>query len=95
MRITLRNENIPTLPKAIPSFSPCSLVPLCVAGYCNVDLQSSYLKAKSLEQRGYRPKHGFKLKLFFSIFSKLNQIRINKAGVKLQAYMTLQIFCNP
>ena len=47
MRITLRNENIPTLPKAIPSFSPCSLVPSCVAGYCNVDLQSSYLKAKS------------------------------------------------
>ena len=95
MRITLRNENIPTLPKAIPSFNPCSLVPSCVAGYCNVDLQSSYLKAKSLEQRGFRSKHGFKLKLFFSIFSKLNQIRINKAGVKLQAYVTLQIFCNP
>ena len=40
-------------------------------------------------------KHGFELKFLFSIFSKLNQIKINKAGVKLQAYVTLQILCNP
>ena len=69
MRITLRNENIPTLPKAIPSFNPCSLVPSCVAGCCNVDLQSSYLKAKILEQCGFCSKHGFKVK-FFSQFSR-------------------------
>ena len=41
-------------------------------------------------------KHGFELKLFFSIFSKLTQIEltqieINKAGVKLQTYVTLEI----
>ena len=50
----MRNENIPTLPKVILSFNPCSLLQWCVAGYCGVDLQSSYLlKAKSLEQRGF------------------------------------------
>ena len=31
----------------------------------------------------------------FSQLSKLNQIKINKAGVKLQAYVTLEILCNP
>ena len=67
----------------------------CVAGYCGVDLQSSYLKAKRLEKRVFGSKYGLELKLFFSIFSKLNQIKIDKARVKLQAYVTLQILCNP
>ena len=40
-------------------------------------------------------KHGFELKFLFSIFSKLNQIKINKTGVKLQAYVTLEILCSP
>ena len=83
------------LPKAIFSFNPCSLGLYCVIGYRNVDLQSSYLKAQSLEQRGFFSKHVFELKSFFSFFSKLNQIKINKAGVKLQAYVTLQMLCNP
>ena len=30
-----------------------------------------------------------------SVFSKINQIKINKVGVKLQAYVTLTILCNP
>ena len=47
-----RNENIHTLPKAILSFNPWSLVQKFVEGYCDVYLQSSYLKAKRLEQRG-------------------------------------------
>ena len=38
--------------------------------------------------------HGFELKLSFSIFSKFNQIKINKTGVKLQAYVSLQISLN-
>ena len=46
-------------------------------------------------QRDRFKKHGFELKFLFSIFSKLNQIKINKAGVKLQAYVALEIFCNP
>ena len=71
------------------------MVQQCVEDYCDVDLQSSYLKAKGLEQRGFGSKHGFELKFFFSIFLKRNQIKINKAGVKLQAYVTLQIYCNP
>ena len=48
-----------------------------------------------LSQHDKFKKHGFELKFLFSIFSKLNQIKINKAGVKLQAYVTLQILCNP
>ena len=51
--------------------------------------------AKRLEQRGFRSKLELELKFFFSVFSKLNQIKINKTGMKLQAYMTPQIFCNP
>ena len=47
-----------------------------------------------MEQCGFDSKHGFELKFFFSIFWKLNQIKINKTGVKLQAYVTLQILCN-
>ena len=47
-----------------------------------------------MEQRGFGSKHVFKLKFFFSIFSKLNKIKINKADVKVQAYVTLQILCN-
>ena len=38
-----------------------------------------------MEQCGFGSKHGFELKFFFSVFSKLNQTKINKAGVKLQA----------
>ena len=63
-------------------FPSCTLV----AAYCDIDVQSSYLKAKSLEQRGFGWKHELELKLFFSIFWKFNQIKINKTGVKLQAY---------
>ena len=85
----LRNENIPTLSKAILSFNSCSIVQQCVEVYCDVDLQSSYFKAKRLEQRGFCSKHGFELKNFFSIFLKFNQIKINKAGVKLQAFVIL------
>ena len=48
-----------------------------------------------MEQRGFGSKHLFKLKLFFSLFSKLNQTKIKKARVKLQAYVTPQILCNP
>ena len=36
----------------------------------------------------------FELKFFFSIFLQLNQIRIKKSGLKLQAYVILQILCN-
>ena len=46
-------------------------------------------------QRDKFKKHGFELKFLFSIFSKRNQIKIIKAGVKLQAYVTLEILCNP
>ena len=91
----LKNENIPTLPQTILSFNSCSLVQQCVVGYRDVDLQSNYLKVKSLEQRRFGSKHGFELKFFFSIFSKLNQTKINEASVMLQAYVTLQILCNP
>ena len=59
---------------------PSPLTAWC--SYFDVDLQSSSFKAKSLEQRGFGWKHGFELKFFFSIFSKLNQIKNNKAGVK-------------
>ena len=79
-----RNENIPTLPKGIFSFNACSLVQQYIAGYCDVDLQSSYFKAKSLEQCGFGSKHGFELNFFFSIFLEFSKIKIDKAGVKLQ-----------
>ena len=36
-------------------------------------------------------KNTFDLKSLVSIFSKLNQIKINQADVKLQAYVTLQM----
>ena len=36
-------------------------------------------------------KNAFDLKSLVSIFSKLNQIKINQADVKLQAYVTLQM----
>ena len=39
-------------------------------------------------------KHVLELKFFFSIFLQLNQIKIKKAGLKLQAYVILQILCN-
>ena len=91
----LRNENIPTLPETILSFNPCSLVQQFVVGYRDVDLQSNYLEVKSLEQRGFGLKHEFELKFLFSIFSKLNQTKINEVSVMLQAYVTLQILCNP
>ena len=39
-------------------------------------------------------KHGFELKSFFSILSKLNQVKVIKADGKLQAHVTLQILCN-
>ena len=42
-------------------------------------------------QRDKFKKHGFELKFLFSIFSKRNQIKIIKAGAKLQAYVTLEI----
>ena len=40
-------------------------------------------------------KHGFELKNFSLIFSKLNQIKINKTGLKLRAYVSLQILFSP
>ena len=39
--------------------------------------------------------NGLQLKFFFSVFSKLNQIKSNKAGVKLKIYATRQILYNP
>ena len=47
-----------------------------------------------MEQAEFGSKHELELKFLFSIFSKLNLIKINKAGVKLEAYVTLQILCN-
>ena len=46
-------------------------------------------------QNGKFKKYEFELKFVYSIFSKLNQIKINKAGIGLQAYVTLQILCIP
>ena len=93
MKIAFRNENISKLPKeahsvylrSVLSFNPCDLKQQCVAGYCNADLQSSYLKTKSLDQQGFGSKHGHFLN--FSIFLKLN--------LKLQVNVTLQLLCNP
>ena len=53
---------------------------------CGWLLRSQHVKFK---------KQGFKLKSIFSIFSKLNEIKISKVDVKLQAYVILQILCNP
>ena len=37
-----------------------------------------------MEQRGFGSKHGLELKFFSSVFLKFNQIKSDKAGVKLQ-----------
>ena len=53
------------------------------------------LKSKNLEQDEFGSRHEFELKFLFSIFSKLNLIKINKVDVQLEGYVTLQLLCNP
>ena len=75
-------------------FTSCTLAKRwCIHQPVNVytNCLKRYLKCGWLyhSQHDMFKKHGFELKFFYSIFLKLNQIKINKAGVKLQAYVTL------
>lgn len=50
------------------------------------------LKRKKFEVVWFSSKHAFELNLLFSIFLKPNQIKIDKAGVKLQTYVHYKYF---
>ena len=84
-----RNENIPTLSKAILFFKPCSLVQKYVGCYCNVDFQSSSLKAKSLEQRGFSLKHGFEFSYSLNSSVHLPACRLKDINVTLMSFLCL------
>ena len=84
-----RNENIPTLSKAILSFNPCNLVQKYVGCYCNVDFQSSSLKAKSLEQHGFSLKHGFEFSYSLNSSVHLLAWRLKDINVTLMSFLCL------